>query len=203
METRSKKGEKYPCRTLNLLSGIKHYMQSLNPHYVNFLDQNNPDFSGLRGVQDSIAQELQKEGIGVSVEGITHEEEQLLWQNEMLGYVTLTSLLNAVFFNNGKVLMLRGGTEHWQLKLSQFKFGEELRHGELVRYCENCSKNYSGSYREKGENKVVKQYADVSLGERCYYYMIKFYVSKFPVSYNGDAFYLRPRTAKPKNAKDP
>ena len=49
---------------------------------------------------------------------------------------------------NGKVLCLRGGREHKALKISQFKFGFEDGK-EFLEYTENCSKNRSGSYKDK------------------------------------------------------
>ena len=61
--------------------------------------------------------------------------------------------------------VLTGGIEHRQLKISQFQFGRD-EGGEFVVYMENGSKNHSGSYNDKGENKVVKHYANLSLNER-------------------------------------
>ena len=53
-------------------------------------------------------------------------EEELLWSSGVISFDMPTSLLNVMFYNNGKVLMLRGGREHRLLKLSQFVFGEEI-----------------------------------------------------------------------------
>ena len=213
METRNKKGGKYPTNsnTMNLLlAGLKRHMVSLNPHAPNILDEKNPSFAGLRKMRDCVARDLRSEGIGTTVKHapeISHNEEQLLWDTGVISLDTPTSLLNAMFYNNGKVLMLRGGREHRLLKLSQFVFGEEMGpEGELlkfVRYIENGLKNRSGSYRDKSENKIVTQYTDLQLGERCYYHIIKFYVSKLPKSYEGDAFYLRARSQKPAGVDDP
>ena len=208
LETRNKKGERYPSKTITLLlAGIKRHMMANNPYAVNILDENSPDFVGLRGVRDRLARELRNEGVGAEVkhaEAISYEEEELLWKEEVLGYHSPSSLLNTVFFYNGKVLMLRGGREHRLLKLSQFSFGSEPGPDgksllEYVKYVENGSKNRSGSYKDTQENKVVKQYADPKLGDRCYYYVLKFYFSKLPKDFNGDSFYLRPFSKAPKS----
>ena len=58
-------------------------------------------------------------------EVLSYEEEVLFWDRGLLGVASPRSLFNAVFFMNGKVLCLRGGCEHKDLKLSQFLFGKE------------------------------------------------------------------------------
>ena len=61
---------------------------------------------------------------------------------------------------NGKVLCLREGREHKSLKIS-------------------LTKNPSGTYKEKaGDNKVVKHYANTQLGNRCYVFLLHFYLQK-------------------------
>ena len=74
--------------------------------------------------------------------------------------------------------LLRGGREHKMLKLSQFTIHSE-ESGEFVVYKENGSKNRSGTYKEKADsNKIVKHYADSTLGDKCYVYILKLYFSK-------------------------
>ena len=88
------------------------------------------------------------------------------------------ALLNAIFHMNGKVLCLRGGHEHRSLKISQFNFGSD-QEGDFVVYTENGSKNRSGTYKdETGDNKVVKHYANTQLGNRCYVFLLRFYLQK-------------------------
>ena len=109
---------------------------------------------------------LLDDGVGAVVKHtpiITIDEEKLLWSQGVLGMMTSTSLLNTVFFLNGKMLCLRGGREHRDLKIAQFIFDcDEV--GDYVQYSEQGSKNRSGSFKDKGENKIVKHYAQ----ERCY-----------------------------------
>ena len=204
IEARKKSGEKYPTSTLNLLlCGLKRHMCKLNPNSPNFLDEKHPDFAGLRGTRDCIARQLREEGIGVTVKHtptISIDEEEKLWTTGVLGVDNPQALLNAMFFMNGKVLCLRGGREHKALKISQFTFHSD---GELeyVIYIENGSKNRSGSYKEKADsNKVIKHFANPSLGNRCYVTLLKLYLSKLPPKILNDTssvFYWKPKEVTP------
>ena len=139
----------------------------------------------MRGTRDVVARKLRDDGVGASVRHtatISPEEEAQLWSEGVLamGLLTPGALLNATFYLNGKTLCLRGGREHKLLKLSQFTFGTD-EGGDYVVYTENGSKNRSGSYKDKpDDNKVVKHYADPTLGEKCYYLVLKLYFSKLP-----------------------
>ena len=93
---------------------------------------------------------------------------------------------------NGKVLCLRGGCEHKALEISQFKFGFEDGK-EFLECTENGSKNRSGSYKDKSGNKIVRHFADSTLGERS---LVKTYLRKLPArarkSESAD-FYWKPK----------
>lgn len=52
-------------------------------------------------------------------ESVTEEEEELFWNLNLLGMSTAKSLLNTVYFYNGKLFGLRGG-EHRSLMLTNF-----------------------------------------------------------------------------------
>ena len=68
--------------------------------------------------------DLRSSGVGASskhTEGISREEEELLWSTNTLNISTPTGLLHAVFFYNRKNFSLRGGQEHRFLKLSQME----------------------------------------------------------------------------------
>ena len=91
-------------------------------------------------MEDTIARNLRTDGIGASV---NHAAGKKLWDSGAMGIGSPHVLANAVFFVNGKNLRLRGGREHYQLKLSQFEFGDDFVH-----YTENGSKNRSGSYKD-------------------------------------------------------
>ena len=55
-------------------------------------------------------------------ESVTEEEEGLFWNLNLLGMSTAKSLLNTVYFYNGKLFGLRGG-EHRNLMLTNFEVG--------------------------------------------------------------------------------
>ncbi len=50
-----------------LLSGLKRHMRQLNPEVVDILSEKDPKFAGLRGVRDTEARELRKDGISATV----------------------------------------------------------------------------------------------------------------------------------------
>ena len=52
---------------------------------------------------------------------LSASEEDVLWNNGILSLDNPVGLMNAVFFYSGKNFCLRGGAEHRNLKLSQFK----------------------------------------------------------------------------------
>jgi len=79
----------------------------------------------------------------------------------------------------------------------QFQFGKD-EDGEHVVFIENGSKNCSGSYEEKADNKVIKQYAQPQLKEQCYVYILCFYLSKFPqIASKREVFYWQPKESMP------
>ena len=129
LETRNSKGNSYPPKTLyQLFSGLLRHMRTVNPNAPNFLDKSNHTFRKLHNVIDNLFKELSKEGVATQTkhtEIVTKEEESLLWSTGVLGLHTPKSLLNAVFYCNGKNFCLRGGQEHRELKLSQFRRADD------------------------------------------------------------------------------
>ena len=112
-ETRSQTGEAYPPTTVHsLLSGILRHMKSVNPMYPNFFDKNDPSFFTFNVTLDNLFKNLRSEGVGATskhTQGISAEEENLLWTSGVLNDSTPLGLLRAVFFYNGKCFCLRGG----------------------------------------------------------------------------------------------
>ena len=124
IERRSCKGEPYPPKSLyQLLSGLLRHFRFQNPTFPNFLDKNNHKFKTFHALLDNLFKGLKKEGIGSEskhAEIISKEEEKILWDTNLLNLTTSKGLLRAVFYYNGKIFFLRGGSEHRNLKLSQF-----------------------------------------------------------------------------------
>ena len=105
-------------------------------------------------------------------------------------------------FLNGKNFCLRGGIEHRELKLSQFKrevVKFEGRHKVRYTYTEYVSKNRAGGLKQlKQDNKTVHQYESENL-ERCHVLLLDKYISKLPEEAKKDLFHLRPKPHKPKD----
>ena len=131
---------------------------------------------------------------------ITTQEEEALWTTGVVGTTSPNSLLNAVFFYCGVYLCLCGGDEHRDLKYSQFVFGlvdnpenvsEKI---EIMKYTEHGSKNRPGAMHQVHlNNKLVVHYAKSVLGEKCFVYIMKKYMSKLPAkAIQSDYFYCRP-----------
>ena len=202
METRRMDGKRFPSTSLDCL--LLRHTHETNLFASNFLAENDPHYAGLRGTRDTVAHQLRADGVGACVkhaEVFSGEQEQLQWESGVMGVDDPRALANAVFFVNGKNLCLRGGCEDHQLKRSQFQFEDDY-----VEYTENGSKNRSGSYKDKRENKVIAHYVDPSLNERCYVSLLKLYVSKLPPearSKSTCAFHPQPKEKKPVVASQP
>ena len=96
---------------------------------LQILVQNMPDTRQSKASVSSLAAEVNVQGQFVTLatlpemlssrvqnkkeekESVTEEEEELFWNLNLLGMSTAKSLLNTVYFYNGKLFGLRGG-EH-------------------------------------------------------------------------------------------
>ena len=81
---------------------------------------------------------------------VTDEEESQLWQSGVFGMKMAKSLLNVVYYYNGKLFGLRGG-EHRQICLNNFEIGDNY-----IRFEENACKAFHGGLLNlKYEPRVV------------------------------------------------
>ena len=79
------------------------------------MDKTDPRFKELHNTMDSVFSQLHSEGVGASKKSaavVSANDEQLLWDNNLIGMDSPRSLLNAVFFYVGLHFCLRGGQEH-------------------------------------------------------------------------------------------
>ena len=94
--------------------------------------------------------------------------------------------MNAVFFYNGKNFCLRGGADHRNLKLSQFKKETSTIDGKEIPcyiYSEFGSKNNQGGLASLNKsNKIMRQYASDS--ERCHVKILDKYFKSLPSTDN-------------------
>ena len=131
--------------------GIMRYLRANSmPDIDMFKD---PGFSRFRMVLDSEMKRLQASGIGIvqqKAEPITFQEEEILWQKQILDDSSPQSLLNTMLYMNGLYFALRGGKEHRNLrhKPSQIKLIEKPGERSYLMVAEDMSKNHSGGLRE-------------------------------------------------------
>ena len=205
VEAKQRSGEPYcPKTLLQLLINLQSYAGSQNPTASNFLDTDDQVFKPLHHVLNNHSKKLLTDGVGAKKKQarvVTSQEEETLWDKGVMGTHSPTSLQNAIFFYCGVCFCLRGGVEHRYLKLNQFEI-EEVPHptteGETIRcvtYAEHGSKNRQGFVHQVHlENKVVTQYANPSLGERCFVNLFERYVSLLPEDAKGrNLFYCKPK----------
>jgi hypothetical protein len=82
---------------------------------------------------------------------ITEENEQILWEKGLLGDHTAKSLMNTMYFYNGKLFGLRS-KERRDLRFSNFRVDSES-----ITYDESVSKTYHGGLNDlKYSPRVVK-----------------------------------------------
>ena len=83
-------------------------MKANNPAYPNFLDKNVPEFSTFQTTLDNVFKVLRSSGVGLEskhTEGISAEEEDVLWSSGVLNDTSPYGLLRAVFFLYGQMLL--------------------------------------------------------------------------------------------------
>ena len=149
---------------------------------------------------ESTFQRLHSRGVGAAskhVEVISKEEEELLWEQNVLGCHSPRALLRAMFFLNGKNFCLRGGREHRGVQLSQFK-----REKDHWTYTEYGSKNFRGGFGDL--NHDVRQFPCQQEGDRCHVKLLDLYVSKLPKDAKKKGpFYFTPLRETPSDPQKP
>ena len=174
VSARNRQGNNYTPQSVHcILSGLLRHIRARNPAAasLNFLDTNNSAFQPFQAVLDRCFRQLRATGKSTSVSTpvIAVEDEEKFWETGALGTETPEKLLHTVFYLNGKNFLLRGGEEHYNLKISQM---QRFENPPRYEYTELVSKNRAGglaSYRLK--NKVVPVFHDESFRNRCHVYI--------------------------------
>ena len=198
LSTRKKTGEKYPPRTIHLLlSGLQRHMREKKEKSFDIFSREAVAFKQLMSMCDNYYRELREAGVGAAskpTEVLTDADVESLWSSGSFSLSTPQGLLNAVFFCNGKNFLLRGGAEHRSLKLSQVCKNVSPEGRVRYTYTENTSKNQGGGLLQLDvSHKIVHQFENSDLGERCHVFLLDKYLAKLPESaIEQDIFYLRP-----------
>ena len=158
-------------------------MRLKNPVCPNFLDTSELQFVSLHHAMDSVFRCYWTKGataVSKSHEAFSNEEVDQLWVSGSLSH----GLIVSIFFRMGKKICIRGGEEHRNLKLSQFRREEDPPR---YIYKELASNNRAGGLAQlRVKNKVVPINA-VPV------YILDLYFSILPKeAFKRDVFYLQP-----------
>ena len=161
--------------------------------------KNGERFSTFQTTLDNVFKVLRSSGVGLEskhTEGISAEEEDMLWSSGVLNDTSPYGLLRAVFFYMGKCFCLRGGQEHRDLCPSQL---QRLQSPDRYMYKEKASKNRQGGIAQlKLEHKAVFIFRNPEAGVRCPVHLFDKYMSKLPPEvFFKDFFYCRPLSVVP------
>ena len=157
-------------------------------------------FAILRRILGAEMRDGTRAGVGLKArqkekEPVTDEEEEgQLWQSGVFGMETAKSLLNVVYYYNGKLFGLRGG-EHRRICLKNFEIGDNY-----IRFEENVSKTFHvGLLHLKYEPHVVRHicHSVCEHHEPCLieYYLLYIGLEQICAK-EVDAFYFRPNAKR-------
>ena len=139
------------------------------------------------------------QGVGTNVRqtaALSENQEELLWNLNLLGVHSPRTLLSTMVFLIGKNFPLRSGKEHSRLKFSQSTL-ERLRRDEpeTRMYTSFGEKNYFGELKHRAfKRKRIEHFANEVCPKRCMVYLYKKYLEKCPCkAMANDVFYLAPR----------
>ena len=185
LEVRKKDGSEFPPNSLyHLVCGIVRYVKNHGkPELDIFKDAK---FANFRASLDSEMKRLQSLVVGSKhrqAEVLTEEDEELLWQQGLLGDSSPQSLLDTMIFMCGLYFALRSGQEHWQLRFQPCQiqlfepFGTERSY---LKYTDDISKNRPGGLKgRKTKPKTVKHHAYPETA-CCFVRLFKLYMQKCP-----------------------
>ena len=180
LEARRADGNFYPDSTLkNILAALfrvlKQHQGAANVQ--SFVERSSRE-KNFHNALDHILRLLRQKGIGVErkqAELITQDIETQLWEKGGLGYSNPQSLLNTVFFYNGRNFCLRGVHEHQNLHFPQIQRSTAPN---KYTYVEFGSKNHTGGINDRSEGEIVSIVATDS--PHCHIAILDKYFAKVP-----------------------
>ena len=190
MECRKEDGSRYPRNSLvSLIAGLQQSLRE-NGHTIDFFKNDN--FGHLRSCLDAAMKISTQNNIGVHVnqsEVISQSEEEHLWMNGLLGDRNPTQLTHTLFYMNGVNFAIRGGKEHADLSISQFRV-EHCEGRKVLIYNEGVTKTYQGGLNQRRLKPVEKMhFENNSNADRCHVRLFEKFLEKRPAGV--DRFYLQ------------
>ena len=191
VEVRRKDGKHYPPNTLHqLFCGVLRRLREYSP-------AKNPEFDGFRKTLDAEMKRLKRSSevpcAPKKAEPISAAEEEMLWENGVLGSHSPQGLVDTMVFMAGLYFALRSGDEHRHLKFRCIRLVEKPGCTPCLIYTEATSENNPGGLKNrKLQNKEVTHYANLQRPDRCFVELYKKYCLHRPPDVTGDAFYLTP-----------
>lgn len=188
-EVRREDGIKYPPNSLvSLIAGLQQTVRTVRQ--VDFFRD-----EAFRLVRESLNAAMKigtKEGLGLNkqhAEIVSYADEEKLW-DKVLGSETPEQLLRTLFYLNGLHFALRGGQEHSQLSIDQFRL--EDRNGKMcLTYKETATKTNAGGLSDtRYEPKEVIQFPNETNPARCHVRLFQKFMSVRPSG--NKRFYLLP-----------
>lgn len=123
---------------------------------------------------------------------ISVQDEEELWRRGILDVSSPQGLLNALFFKVGLHFALRGCTEQYQLKTSNFTLGQNESGAKTLTYREDVTKTLQGGVDHmRITPKVVTVVASDCLNEKCIVNIFERYMTFCPQN-RPEALYLQP-----------
>ena len=145
MSVRRKDNAEYKGDTIfSIISAIQKYYE-INGRTVSLLSD--PKFSSLRNVISNTMREKVQQGVGLfrkKAEVISVEIENSLWENGILGCHDPETLLHTVFWIIGINFGLRGGQEHRDLSMENFRLEKNTEWRTSAHVSRNRLKNVQG-----------------------------------------------------------
>ena len=192
-EVKKVNGEDYHASTIwDLLMDFQIILNRNKPEKpIKFLKD--PEFQMIRDIVDVTMKERSKEGLGRRrhADTISVDQENTLWESEILGQDNPTKLYTTVLYVLGVNFALRGGDYYRSLRPDNFEFGQD-ENGEYLLYKENVSKCHQGGISSRQITpKAVRAYANTKQQARCPVKLFRKFLSvrpEFPA-----ALFLRPK----------
>ena len=130
-------------------------------------------------------------------QAVTEEEEERMWESGQFGTSSAKSLINTVYFYNGKLFGLRAA-EHRSLRLRDITIGSNFLH-----FRENISKTFHGGIKDlKKKPKDIKHFCHKEGEEGHEHCLIVIYSKYYDMAVNlgtsvrENAFYFHPHSTK-------